>query len=226
LLAVRLSNVPLRPPAADDITSGSKYGLHCAGERRTAAGDHIRARRGRWIDLHQIDRAGLESEIARDRHGAGRIARRKGAAARNGGGAQGARAGERAGRITISVPALIAVAPEYVFVPVSVSLPVPVLTSDPPVPSPMPPSRITPEKVVERLLPPTVRVSAPRRTLPPPSIDPGVVPPLVWSDNVEGTGTVKDKACGSAAGKGPNNRCTAAVGGDGGVAGRARMFEN
>src|SRR3954453_17302544 len=42
-----------------------------------------------------------------------------------------------------------------------------------------PPSWIIPENVVERLLPPTARLFAPRAITPPPSIDPAVVPPDV-----------------------------------------------
>ena len=60
--------------------------------------------------------------------------------------------------------------------PDSVSVPVPALVSEPPVPPSLPPSWMTPENVVERLLPPTARFFEPRKTLPAPSIEPAVVP--------------------------------------------------
>src|SRR5579864_8312639 len=62
--------------------------------------------------------------------------------------------------------------------PDSVSVPAPVLVSEPPVPPLRPPSLRTPENVVERSLPPTVRVFAPRKIVPAPSIEPAVVPPV------------------------------------------------
>src|SRR5262249_3636714 len=60
--------------------------------------------------------------------------------------------------------------------PDSVSVPLPVLTSAPPVPPANPPSRITPLTVVDKLLPPTVIVFDPRKKVPEPSREPGVVP--------------------------------------------------
>ena len=62
------------------------------------------------------------------------------------------------------------------FAPDSVSVPLPVLVSEPPVPPNPPPFWMTPEKVVERLLPPTARLFEPRKTLPAPSIEPAVAP--------------------------------------------------
>src|SRR5580704_586858 len=56
--------------------------------------------------------------------------------------------------------------------PVSVSVPVPVLTSEPPVPPPAPPSAITPLTVVDVLSLPTVKVLAPREKVPAPAIEP------------------------------------------------------
>src|SRR6516225_4567026 len=55
-------------------------------------------------------------------------------------------------------------------------MPVPVLISEPPVPV------ITPLTVVERLLPPTVSWFEPREKVPPPSIEPAVIPPLDRED--------------------------------------------
>src|SRR5262249_47869570 len=67
-----------------------------------------------------------------------------------------------------SVPALTAVAPEYVPAPDSVRLPVPILVR-PPVPA------MAPEKVVFVLSPFAVRVAEPKVTLPPPGRE-----PMVW----------------------------------------------
>ena len=60
--------------------------------------------------------------------------------------------------------------------PVRVSVPLPTLTSWPPLPE------ITPLTVVERLLPPTVSWFEPREKVPPPSIEPAVIPPLDRED--------------------------------------------
>ena len=60
---------------------------------------------------------------------------------------------------SLSVPALIAVAPVKVFVPLSVKMPLPFFVS-PPVPP------MTPEKVVEVLSPPVVSVAAPSAAVP------------------------------------------------------------
>ena len=54
--------------------------------------------------------------------------------------------------------------------PASVKVPVPVLTSVPPLPS------MTPLSVVDRLLPPTVMVFGPSLNVPAPSNEPAVVP--------------------------------------------------
>src|SRR5439155_26988190 len=73
--------------------------------------------------------------------------------------------------LTISLPRLIVVPPVYVFLWLRTSLPVPTLVSAPPE-SP----EITPENFVLRLLLPTVRLLAPRNTVPLPSIEPIVTP--------------------------------------------------
>ena len=64
---------------ARDVAPPGERRLHRAGER--CAAGHIGARRGRWSVLHQIECAGLEGEIAGDRHRAGRVAGREGASA-------------------------------------------------------------------------------------------------------------------------------------------------
>ena len=79
-------------------------------------------------------------------------------------------------------PAFTVVPPVKVLAPVSVSVPVPILTSDPPVPPFLPPSAMTPLTVVERLLAPTVSCLLPRRTQPAPSIEPAVVPEMASGD--------------------------------------------
>jgi hypothetical protein len=61
-----------------------------------------------------------------------------------------------------------------VLLPVNVSVPVPVLTKDAPLPPKVPPSWMSPLTVVERLLPPTVNWLEPRKYAPAPSIDPAV----------------------------------------------------
>jgi hypothetical protein len=59
---------------------------------------------------------------------------------------------------------------------VRVSLPVPTFVSEPPVPPLLPPSWISPEKVVPMLFAPTASSLAPRNTAPVPRIDPVVRP--------------------------------------------------
>ena len=66
--------------------------------------------------------------------------------------------------------------------PVSFSVPVPTLISEPSTPPNVPPSAITPENVVLRLLSPTVSALPPRKTVPAPSIEPAVMPPVVSPD--------------------------------------------
>ena len=58
--------------------------------------------------------------------------------------------------------------------PDSVSVPLPVLISQAPVPPPGPPSAMTPVTSVERLLPPTVSSLAPRLKVPLPPIEPAL----------------------------------------------------
>src|SRR5437868_15251699 len=58
--------------------------------------------------------------------------------------------------LTNSVPAVTVVDPVYVFDPLSVKVPVPIFVREPPVPPPIPPSWMIPEKVVFKLLAPTV----------------------------------------------------------------------
>ena len=73
----RASNVPVRPSRAvkmvklfREITAWREVGVHSAGKGGGAA--HICGGGVRWIDLHDIKRAGLEREIAAsDRHRAG-----------------------------------------------------------------------------------------------------------------------------------------------------------
>ena len=65
--------------------------------------------------------------------------------------------------------------------PESVSVPVPILVTDPPTPPFPPPSWITPEKVVLVLLLPTIRLLTPRKTFPLPSIEPTVKPGAAWA---------------------------------------------
>ena len=60
--------------------------------------------------------------------------------------------------------------------PDRVSVPLPTLTSEPPVPPDAPPSAMTPLTSVEKLLPPTVSVFEPRKKVPAPSIEPAVIP--------------------------------------------------
>src|SRR6266702_6097099 len=62
------------------------------------------------------------------------------------------------------------------------SVPVPVFVSEPAAPPAAPPSWITPEKMVERLLPPIARFFEPRKTLPTPSIEPAVVQPVTSAE--------------------------------------------
>ena len=106
---------------ARHVAARGERRLHGAGERGAAAGDHIGARRGRRIDLHEIERARLEREIARDRHALPGVpwAGREGAAAVDRGRAHRADAGELPPVFTVtaelaiepfttSVPALIA----------------------------------------------------------------------------------------------------------------------
>ena len=98
----RASNVPVRPPAGcqngeavREISAWREVGLHSAGKGGGAA--HICGGDVRWIDLHDIKRAGLEREIAGDRHRAG-CSRRTGSEAAAGvddGGADGAAAPQR-----------------------------------------------------------------------------------------------------------------------------------
>ena len=68
------------------------------------------------------------------------------------------------------IPALINVAPVYVFAPDKVKVPVPVFVKA------IAPAPITPEKVVELLSPPHVKVGVPDELLiiPAPAIDPTV----------------------------------------------------
>src|SRR5690348_15471100 len=74
--------------------------------------------------------------------------------------------------VTDTIPPSRSVAPVYLLVPDRVSVPVPPLTSEPPVP------RRTPLTSVERLLLPTVSWFGPREKVPAPSIEPAVIPPL------------------------------------------------
>jgi hypothetical protein len=62
-----------------------------------------------------------------------------------------------------------------VLLPDSVSVPVPTLASDAPVPPAVPPSWIDPLTAVERLLLPTVSWLEPRKYVPAPSIEPAVI---------------------------------------------------
>src|SRR5882762_7501417 len=80
-----------------------------------------------------------------------------------------------------NTPPLILVLPVYVLAPVSSSVPVPILFNEPPVPPFTPPSWIMPEKVVLRLLLPTVRLLAPKKTFPSPSTEPTVTPRISWN---------------------------------------------
>src|SRR5262249_51162992 len=73
--------------------------LHGAGERGAATRGNMGARGNRGIDLHQIDGARLEGEIALDGHRAGRSPRRENAAAVDRGCAHSADARERGARI-------------------------------------------------------------------------------------------------------------------------------
>ena len=57
--------------AALDKAARREVGLDGASKRGCAA--HISGRGGRGIDLHDVERAGLEREIARDRHRARRV---------------------------------------------------------------------------------------------------------------------------------------------------------
>jgi hypothetical protein len=66
--------------------------------------------------------------------------------------------------------------------PAKVSVPVPVLVSEPPVPPLSPPSCRTPAKVVVRLLPPTARFKELNAIVPAPSIDPIVMPAFERKD--------------------------------------------
>src|SRR6266550_3084690 len=61
------------------------------------------------------------------------------------------------------------------------NVPEPILVSEPPVPPLPPPSWITPEKVVLRLLLPTVRFLAPKKAFPLPSIEPIVTLGAAWA---------------------------------------------
>ena len=101
-----LNVVPARPPRgrndgvdARRVASGCEHRLHGPRERRGAAYYGIGARRSRRIDLHEIERPRLEREIALDRHGAGGIAGREGAAVVDRGRAHRADAGERAAAV-------------------------------------------------------------------------------------------------------------------------------
>jgi hypothetical protein len=59
------------------------------------------------------------------------------------------------------------------------SVPLPTLTSEPPVPPDAPPSVMRPLTSVEKLLRPTVSVLEPRKKVPAPSIEPAVMPAVV-----------------------------------------------
>ncbi|MNY42715.1 hypothetical protein D3C86_1776310 [compost metagenome] len=59
--------------------------------------------------------------------------------------------------------------------PLSVSVPAPILISPPPVPPPAPPSSIVPLTVVEVLLPPTVKTFWPSWKRPAPAMAPAVI---------------------------------------------------
>jgi hypothetical protein len=59
--------------------------------------------------------------------------------------------------------------------PDNVSVPIPTLTSDAPLPPKVPPPSISPLTAVERLLLPTVSWLEPRKYVPAPSIDPAVI---------------------------------------------------
>src|SRR5262249_52467201 len=80
------------------VAAGCEHGLHGAGER---CGAHIGNRGGRGVDLHEVDRARLEREIAGYGHRTSGAdgPRRESAATIDGDVAHGADAGERAARV-------------------------------------------------------------------------------------------------------------------------------
>ena len=126
---------------------------------------------------------------------------------------------------TMSVPASTVVAPVYVLMPDRVSVPLPVLTSEPPVPPFTPPSWITPATSVERLLPPTVSCFDSEEIGSGPLDRARRQPGGGEARDVDGSAAVGDEADHATRGALCELERAAAVGRDGGMAGAARVGE-
>src|ERR1700722_16990351 len=92
-------------------------------------------------------------------------------------------------------------------------------------PPPRPPSRIWPLNVVDVSRLPTVSVLWPRKMLPPPAIEPAVVPPLGTGEKPGRPPVLTTNARAPAAARTGEVRAAAAVGRDAGAAGGRRIAE-